>query len=42
MKDTVETDSGAMIYIKNFIKISSQTQKLIREIHKHTDSLGIA
>jgi hypothetical protein len=42
MNYTVETDSGATIYLQNFIKISSQTQKLIREIHKHTDSLEVA
>jgi hypothetical protein len=34
----VEMDSGAMIYIPSFIKIVSDIQNLIGEIHRHTDS----
>jgi hypothetical protein len=39
MKYTVETSSGAMIYVPSFMKISSGVQKLIRGIHRHTDSM---
>jgi hypothetical protein len=34
--------SGAVIYIPSFIKIGSGIQKLIRGIHRHTDSIVIA
>jgi hypothetical protein len=34
--------SGAMMYIPNFIKTGSAIQKLIRGIHRHTDSMVIA
>jgi hypothetical protein len=34
--------SGAMIYLPSFIKIGSGIQKLIEEIHRHTDSMEIA
>jgi hypothetical protein len=30
--------SGAVIYVPSFIKIGSGAQKLIRGIHRHTDS----
>jgi hypothetical protein len=30
--------SGAVIYIPNFINIGSGVQKLIRGMHRHTDS----
>jgi hypothetical protein len=30
--------SGAMIYIPDFIKTGSDIQRLIREIHRHTDT----
>jgi hypothetical protein len=33
--------SGAMIYVPSFINIGSATQKLIRGIHRHTDSMLI-
>jgi hypothetical protein len=42
MENAVEIDSGAMIYIPSFIKIGSGIQKLIRGIHRHTDSMEIA
>jgi hypothetical protein len=42
MKYGVEMGSHAMIYISNFVKIGSSIQKLIREIHRHTDSMVIA
>jgi hypothetical protein len=38
MKYAVDMDSNAMIYIPSFIKIGSGIQKLIGEIHRHTDS----
>jgi hypothetical protein len=37
MKYAVEMGSGAMIYIPRF-KIGSGSQKLIRGMHRHTDS----
>jgi hypothetical protein len=37
MKYAVEMDSGAMIYISSFIKISSAIQKLSGRIHRHRD-----
>jgi hypothetical protein len=42
MKHAVEMGSGAMIYIPSFINIGSSIQKLIRGIHRHTDSMEIA
>jgi hypothetical protein len=42
MKDTVEIGLGVMIYIPSFIKIGSGTQKLLRGIHRHKDSIEIA
>jgi hypothetical protein len=42
MKYAVEMGSGAMIYIPSLIKIGSGNQKLIREIHRHTDRVEIA
>jgi hypothetical protein len=43
-KYAVEMGSGSMIYsyIPSFIKIGSDIQKLIRGIHRHTDSTKIA
>jgi hypothetical protein len=37
MKYAFEMDSGAMLYIPSFIKIRLTIQKLIVEIHRHTD-----
>jgi hypothetical protein len=34
----VEMGTGGMIYIPGFMKISSGIQKLIRSIHRHTDT----
>jgi hypothetical protein len=42
MKYIVEMRSGAMIYIPSFVKIESGIQKLIWEIHRHTDIMVIA
>jgi hypothetical protein len=42
MKYAVEMGLGAMIYIPSFIKIVSPILKLIRVIHRHTDSTVIA
>jgi hypothetical protein len=39
MKYVVEMGSGAMIYIPSFTKIGSGIQKLIKGIHRHTNSL---
>jgi hypothetical protein len=43
MKYAVGMGSGAMIYeyIPSFIKIGSGIQKLIGEIHRHSDSMLI-
>jgi small-conductance mechanosensitive channel len=44
MKYTVEMDSGAMIYIPNFIKIGSAIQNLIRgdsQTDRHADIMVI-
>jgi hypothetical protein len=38
----VEMGSGAIICIPSFIKIGSGIQKLIRGIHRHTDSIKMA
>jgi hypothetical protein len=38
MNYAVEMDSGAMIYIPSFIMIGSAIQKLIKGIHRHTDT----
>jgi hypothetical protein len=38
MKYAVEMGSGAMICIPGFIKIGSGIQKLIRGIHRYTDT----
>jgi hypothetical protein len=42
MSYAVEMDSGAMLYTPNFIKTGSGIQKLIGEIHKHTESMVIS
>jgi hypothetical protein len=42
MKYAVEMGSGAMICVPSFIKIGSDIQKLIEDIHRHTDSMVIA
>jgi hypothetical protein len=42
MMYALELDSGAMIGIPSFIKIGSGIRKLIRGIHKHTESMEIA
>jgi hypothetical protein len=41
MKHAVEMGSGAMIYIPNFMKIGSGTQKLMRGggIHRQEDHI---
>jgi hypothetical protein len=41
-KYTVEMGSCVMMCIPSFIKIGSVIQKLIRGIHRHTDSMEIA
>jgi hypothetical protein len=44
MKYVFEMDTGVIIYIyiSSLIKIGSSIQKLIGEIHRHTDSMEIA
>jgi hypothetical protein len=42
MKYAAEMGSAAMIYIPEFIKISSEIQKLTGGIHMHTDRMVIA
>jgi hypothetical protein len=42
MKYAVQMDSGAMIYIPNFINIGSGILKLIRSIRRHTDTQAAA
>jgi hypothetical protein len=42
MKYAVDKGACAMIYMRNFIKIDSDIQKLIAGIHRHTDSVEIA
>jgi hypothetical protein len=42
MKYAVEMGSDAVIYIPNFIKISSGIQNLREGIHRHADSIEIA
>jgi hypothetical protein len=37
MKQTVEMDSGAMIYMPGFIKIGSSLQKMMGGIYIHRD-----
>jgi ubiquinone/menaquinone biosynthesis C-methylase UbiE len=39
---TVEKNSRAMIYISSFIKNSSDIQKLMEEIHRHTEGMVIS
>jgi hypothetical protein len=41
MKYAVEMGPGARIYIPSFIKIGSGIEKLIRGIHRHTESMEI-
>jgi hypothetical protein len=41
MKKATEMGSGVMIYIPSVIQIGSDIQKLIRGIHRHTDSMVI-
>jgi hypothetical protein len=38
MKYAAEMGSGVMIYIPSFIKIGSGIRKLIKGIHRHTDT----
>jgi hypothetical protein len=38
MKYAVEMDSVAVMHIPSFIKIGSGIEKLIRGIHRHTNS----
>jgi hypothetical protein len=42
MKYSFEISSGAMIYIPSFTQIASGIQKLVRGIHRHTDSIVIS
>jgi hypothetical protein len=42
MEYDVEMGSGAMTYIPSFIEIGSDIQKLIKGIHRHTDSMVMA
>jgi hypothetical protein len=42
MKYTVEMGSGGMIHTPGFLKIRSGIQKLIKGIHRYTDSLMIS
>jgi hypothetical protein len=42
MTYAVKIDSGAIVYIPSFIKISSGIQKFIGAIHRHTDSMEFA
>jgi hypothetical protein len=42
MNYAVEIDSGAMIYIPNFIRISSGINKLVGDIYRHTGSMVIS
>jgi hypothetical protein len=42
MKYAVEMGPGAMIHIPSFIKIDSGIQKLIRWIHRRTDSMAVS
>jgi hypothetical protein len=42
MKHAVEMGSGPMTFIPSFIKIGSGIQKLIKGIHRHTDSIAIS
>jgi hypothetical protein len=37
MKQVVETGSDVMKYIPSFIQIGSGIQKLMKELHRHTD-----
>jgi hypothetical protein len=42
MKYVVEMGSGAMMCIPSLMNVGSGTQKLIRGVHKHEDSMGFA
>jgi hypothetical protein len=42
MKYAIEMGAGDIIYIPRFTKIGSGIQKLIKEIHRDTDSMEIA
>jgi hypothetical protein len=42
MKYAVEIGSGAVICMPGFLKIDSATQKFIRGIHGHTESMEVA
>jgi hypothetical protein len=42
MKYAVEMGSSVIIYILNFVSIGSDIDKLIRGIHRHTDSIVIS
>jgi hypothetical protein len=41
MKYVVELGSGTMMYIPDFIMIGSGIQRLLGEVHRHTDSVEI-
>jgi hypothetical protein len=41
MKYAVEMGSLAIIHVPRFIKFGSGIQKLVRGIHRHTDSMVI-
>jgi hypothetical protein len=41
VKYTIELGPCSMIYIPSFIKIGSGVQKLIRGLHRYTDSTVI-
>jgi hypothetical protein len=42
MKYVVEIGSGAMIYVLSSRKFGLAIQKLVRGIHRHTDSMEIS
>jgi hypothetical protein len=42
MNYAVEVGSRAIIYISSYVRIGVAIQKLIREVHRHTDSMMIA
>jgi hypothetical protein len=42
MKYVVDMGSGVMMCIPSFIRNDSDIQKLVEEIHRHTDSMVIS
>jgi hypothetical protein len=42
VKYAVEMDSGAMIYIRSFVKIGSGIQKFIRGIHRPAGNMIVS